>query len=89
MRFSEPSADQEMVPLPAASASAAEHRFEDRTMWEVFARRKFEEPLYHIGTVAADDPNLAGVYARSIFDEFTWVEMVLYPRGQSVRVLET
>jgi 1,2-phenylacetyl-CoA epoxidase PaaB subunit len=58
-------------------------------MWEVFARRKFEEPLYHVGTVAADDPDLATVYARSIFNEFSWVEMVLYPRGSSLSVLKT
>ena len=35
------------------------HALQDRTMWEVFARRKFEEPLYHLGTLAADDPGLA------------------------------
>jgi 1,2-phenylacetyl-CoA epoxidase PaaB subunit len=65
-----------------------EHRFEDSTMWEVFARRKFEEPLHHVGTVAADDPELAEVYARSIFNEFTWIEMVLYPRSAGVPVVE-
>jgi 1,2-phenylacetyl-CoA epoxidase PaaB subunit len=69
------------------SRAGPEHRFEDRTMWEVFARRKFEEPLHHIGTVAADDPSLAEVYARTIFNEFTWVEMVLYPRDSSVSVI--
>lgn len=71
------------------SDAAQVHRFEDRTMWEVFARRKFEEPLAHVGTVAADDPDLATVYARSIFNEFTWVEMVLFPRGSSLSVLKT
>lgn len=65
------------------------HRFEDRTMWEVYARRKFEEPLSYVGTVAADDPHLAQVYARSIFDEFTWVEMVLYPRASSLTVVRS
>jgi 1,2-phenylacetyl-CoA epoxidase PaaB subunit len=58
-------------------------------MWEVFARRKFEEPLHHVGTVAADDPRLAEVYARTIFNEFTWVEMVLFPRASSVPIIET
>jgi hypothetical protein len=67
----------------------AGHRFEDRTMWEVFARRKFEEPLAHVGTVAADDPDLALVYARTIFNEFIWIEMVLYPRGQSITAIAT
>jgi 1,2-phenylacetyl-CoA epoxidase PaaB subunit len=64
------------------------HRFEDSTMWEVFARRKFEEPLHHVGTVAADDPELAEVYARTIFNEFTWVQMVLYPRAAGLSVLD-
>jgi len=58
-------------------------------MWEVFARRKFEEPLAHVGTVAADDPNLARVYARTIFNEFTWVEMILFPRAAKVTALRT
>lgn len=69
--------------------SAEDHRFEDRTMWEVYARRKYEEPLSHVGTVAADDPDLAQVYARTIFNEFTWVEMVIYPRATSVSVLKS
>jgi 1,2-phenylacetyl-CoA epoxidase PaaB subunit len=69
--------------------TVADHRFEDRTMWEVYARRKFEEPLAHVGTVAADDPHLATVYARTIFNEFTWVEMVLYPRLSSVTAIKT
>ena len=58
-------------------------------MWEVFARRKFEEPLYHVGTVAADDRDLAQVYARTIFNEFAWVEMVLYPRAESISAIST
>lgn len=58
-------------------------------MWEVFARRKFEEPLGHVGTVAADDPDLALVYARTIFNEFTWVEMVLFPRAERLTAVKT
>lgn len=65
------------------------HRFEDRTMWEVFARRTFEEPLHHVGTVAADDSHLAEVYARTIFNEFTWIEMVLFPRESGVAVVRS
>lgn len=64
-------------------------RFEDRTMWEVFARRKYEDPLHQVGTVAADDPDLALVYARSIFNEFAWVEMVLYPRQSAVTAIRS
>jgi 1,2-phenylacetyl-CoA epoxidase PaaB subunit len=64
-------------------------RFEDRTMWEVFARRKFDEPLAHVGTLASDDPDLAVVYARTIFNEFTWVEMVLFPRASSIAAISS
>jgi 1,2-phenylacetyl-CoA epoxidase PaaB subunit len=68
------------------SARGTQH-FEDRTMWEVFARRKFDEPLSHVGTLASDDPDLALVYARTIYNEFTWVEMVLYPRASSISAI--
>ena len=56
-------------------------------VWQVYARRKYEEPLHEVGNVMADDPELARVYARSIFDEFTWVEMVLVPRDCIVTVI--
>ena len=58
-------------------------------VWQVYARRKFEEPLHEIGNVMADDVELAKVYARSIYDEFTWVEMVIIPRETIVPVIET
>ena len=56
-------------------------------VWHVFARRKYEEPLHEIGNVMADDVELAQVYARSIYDEFSWVEMVLVPRDAIVTVI--
>ncbi len=56
-------------------------------VWQVFARRKYEEPLHEIGNVMADDPELARVYARSIYDEFTWIEMGLVPRDCIVTVI--
>ena len=56
-------------------------------VWHVFARRKYEEPLYEIGNVMADDVELARVYARSIYDEFSWIEMVLVPRASMVTVI--
>ncbi len=56
-------------------------------VWLVYARRKYDEPLYEIGNVMADDVELAKVYARSIFDEFSWVEMVIIPRETIVTVI--
>ncbi len=56
-------------------------------VWQVYARRKYDEPLHEIGNVMADDVDLAKVYARSIYDEFSWVEMVLIPRETIVTVI--
>ena len=56
-------------------------------IWHVYARRKYEAPLHEVGTVMADDIELAKVYARSIYDEFSWVEMVLIPRDCIVTVI--
>jgi 1,2-phenylacetyl-CoA epoxidase PaaB subunit len=57
-------------------------------VFEVFARRKPEEPLHHIGYVNAPDAELAGVYARSIYDEWAWIELVVVPRAAITPVIE-
>jgi 1,2-phenylacetyl-CoA epoxidase PaaB subunit len=59
-----------------------------RPVWVVFARRKYEEPLYQVGTVRADDPDMAVVFARSIYDEHPWIEMVVAPRQSMRTVIE-
>nr|BBH94491.1 hypothetical protein KTA_26900 [Thermogemmatispora argillosa] len=59
----------------------------ERRVWHVYARRKYDEPLHEIGNVVADDVELARVYARSIYDEFPWIEMVLVPRDCIVTVI--
>lgn len=56
-------------------------------VWCVYARRKYEEPLHEIGNVMVDDVELAKVYARSIYDEFAWIEMVIVPRDSIVTVI--
>jgi 1,2-phenylacetyl-CoA epoxidase PaaB subunit len=58
-------------------------------VWEVFARRAYEEPLAHIGNVTADERELAVVYARNIYDEHPWIEMVVVPREALVHVIES
>ena len=50
------------------------------TVWEVFARKAYEEPLHHVGTVTEDDEDLALVSARSIYDEQPWIHMIIVPR---------
>jgi hypothetical protein len=62
-------------------------RLNETRVWQVYARRKYEEPLHEIGNVMADDVELARVYARSIYDEFSWIEMVLVPRDAIVTVI--
>jgi hypothetical protein len=46
----------------------------------VFARKAYEDPLHHVGTVAEDDEDLALVCARSIYDEQPWIQMIIVPR---------
>jgi 1,2-phenylacetyl-CoA epoxidase PaaB subunit len=51
------------------------------TVWEVFARTAYEEPLHHVGTITEDDEDLALVAARSIYDEQPWIHMIIVPRS--------
>jgi 1,2-phenylacetyl-CoA epoxidase PaaB subunit len=55
---------------------------EHETVWEVFARKAYEEPLHHVGAVTEDDEDLALVCARAIYDEQPWIQMILVPRDQ-------
>ena len=78
---------------PTAGAAVARdpagdkpHIMSDR-VWLVLARRAYDEPLRQVGTVEADDIELARVYARSIYDEFAWVEMAVVPRDALVTVI--
>ena len=53
----------------------------DEEVWEVFARKAYEEPLHHVGTVTESDEDLALVSARAIYDEHPWIEMIIVPRA--------
>jgi hypothetical protein len=77
------------APTGAKRAAGAPHaHVVDDRVWFVLARRAYEEPLRQIGTVTADDVELARVYARTIYDEFAWVEMAIVPRDALVTVIE-
>ena len=52
----------------------------DETVWEVFARKEYQEPLHHVGTVTESDVDLALISARSIYDEQPWIHMIIVPR---------
>lgn len=74
-----------IAPPPAGVREEAKPSL--RPCWVVFARRKYEEPIYQVGTVTADDEEMAVIYARSIYDEHPWVEMVIAPRGTMKTVI--
>lgn len=71
-----------------AREEPATHILPDK-VWVVLARRAYEEPLRQVGTVEADDLDLAKVYARSIYDEFAWIEMAVVPRDALVTVIKS
>jgi 1,2-phenylacetyl-CoA epoxidase PaaB subunit len=52
------------------------------TVWGVFAREAYEEPLHHVGTVTEADEDLALVSARAIYDEQPWIHMIIVPRSE-------
>ena len=51
-----------------------------RKCWLVFARRRYDESLHQVGTVTAEDAEMAVLFAQSIYDEHPWIEMVVVPR---------
>ncbi len=75
------------TPTEPATNQPHTHLLDER-VWLVLARRAYDEPLRQIGTVEADDLDLARVYARSIYDEFAWIEMAIVPRDAVVTVIE-
>ncbi|HEV7662098.1 MAG TPA: hypothetical protein VGQ62_01090 [Chloroflexota bacterium] len=58
-----------------------------RTCWVVFARRRYDESLYQVGTVTTDDAAMAIIYAQSIYDEHPWIEMLVVPRHEMHTVI--
>lgn len=55
-------------------------------VYEVFARHERREPLRHVGTVTAPEADLAHVYARAMYDEENWVDMVIIPRSAVIPI---
>jgi 1,2-phenylacetyl-CoA epoxidase PaaB subunit len=54
--------------------------------YEVFARKFRVEPLHQVGSVVAPDDDLAMAYARATYDEERWIEMVIVPKEQVLRL---
>jgi hypothetical protein len=59
---------------------------EQRSIFDVFARAKRGDHLMYIGTVEAENKELAKIYAYFTYDEEDWSEMVVVDREQLVWV---
>lgn len=57
-------------------------------VYEVFARKTHDEPLRHVGSVNATDDDLAKVYAWTLYDEESWVEMCVVPRSAVIPITQ-
>lgn len=59
----------------------------ERDDYDVFARRANGQPLHQVGTVSAASRADAAVFARTLYDEWNWQEMLVAPRTSLVRVI--
>jgi 1,2-phenylacetyl-CoA epoxidase PaaB subunit len=64
-----------------------EHKPSQHACWLVFARRRYDEPLYQVGSVTAEDAAMAELFAQSIYDEHPWIEMIVVPRRETHTVI--
>ncbi|RMD97559.1 MAG: hypothetical protein D6814_09250 [Calditrichaeota bacterium] len=60
---------------------------EDGEIYEVFAKIKDDDPYQHIGSVVAPDPDLAGMYARTLYNEWNWSGMFIAPRREIITLI--
>lgn len=58
-----------------------------REFYEVFARSAEDQPLVHVGAVRASRAEDAAVFARTLYDEWNWLEMFVVPRGRLIPVI--
>ena len=56
--------------------------------WEVFARHEAGQPIRHIGRVDASDVDDAMVFARTLYEEWRWLDMLIVRRAELITVVE-
>ena len=61
----------------------------DHEYYQVFARRKADEPLQHIGTVGASEPDDAEVFAYKLYDQWRWTELFVVRQADEIEVVRT
>ena len=57
-------------------------------IWEVFARQDADIPIRHIGRVDATTRDDAVVFARTLYEEWKWIDMFIVPRRELARVVK-
>ena len=55
---------------------------------EVFARQDADIPIRHIGRVDAATRDDAVVFARTLYEEWKWIDMFIVPRGEIATVVK-
>jgi 1,2-phenylacetyl-CoA epoxidase PaaB subunit len=55
--------------------------------WEVFARQEARIPIRHIGRVDATTRDDAVVFARTLYEEWKWVDMFIVRRREITTVV--
>ena len=55
-------------------------------IYEVFARFR-EKQMHHIGSVVAVNNELAKMYAATLYDEWSWLEMAIVKRADIIAVI--
>lgn len=58
------------------------------SFYEVFARKKSDDALQHVGSVKAPNPEVAIARAWYVYDEHPWLEMCLVPLAAVIPVTE-
>ena len=58
----------------------------DHEYYQVFARRKADEPMHHVGTVGASEPDDAEVFAFKLYDQWRWTELFVAPSASLTEV---
>lgn len=61
----------------------------EQEYYDVFARRKVEESLEHIGTVGASEPSDAEVFAFKLYDQWKWSELFVARHAEIIEVVRT
>lgn len=51
-------------------------------IYEVFAAQSHETGLEHIGSVHADDADIAALHGCAVYDEEDWIVMKVVPRDR-------